>query len=592
MSESPNKLSHFWQELKRRKVVHVITVYASVAYVIIELIGNLAEPLNLPPNLLTIVVIVLAVGFPLAIILSWLYDVTSEGVEKTKPIEEVKEGEKTVVPNAWKIATYVSFVVIIGLVTFNIIGGSKQLRAGDIQSIVILPFENFTGEDQFENMVSSMHSLLCGDMGRISGLRVIGKTTSKIYKEADMSAKDIARELNVDAVVEATVMCLGDTVCMQFSLVSTTGEEHQIWIGDYREDKGQILNLYNRITRQIAKEVKIELSVEEERLLARSRTVDREAYDAYLMGSYFIDDGSKESLYKALEYLNSAVEKDPDWAPLYSGLTMVWLSIAQAGYESPEIAGPKIFENLKKALELDPDLADSHEVNGMMAYLVEWDWEKSEKEFLKALAINPNDAQTRVFYAQLLSILQRPGEALTQGQLAIDQDPLSPLIQVLYSALLVGLDDCETALAHLEKVLITDSEHFLANNVIEPAAFRCKDYEKAFQATIHILPLEEDTLKEIEAIFDEHGFVAAYEEIMHHMEALALNSYVVPLEMAYRYVMANQYDKAMDWVEKGFELHDGNMPYIATGMYNLDPLFNNPRFIDIAEKMNLPMKKD
>ena len=198
MPISPNKLSRFWQEIKRRRVIHVITVYASVSWVLIQLINNLAEPLNLPPKLFIIVLIVLVVGFPLAIILSWIYDVTSEGVEKTKPIEELKEGEKTGIPNAWKIATYVSFIVIIGLTVLNIVGGGKQLRAGDIQSLVILPFENYTGDDQLDNMVSSMHSLLCGDMGRISGLRVIGKTSSKIYKDTDMSAKDIARELNVE----------------------------------------------------------------------------------------------------------------------------------------------------------------------------------------------------------------------------------------------------------------------------------------------------------------------------------------------------------------------------------------------------------
>ena len=130
------KLSQVWQELKRRRVIHVITIYASAAFVVIELINNLAEPLNLPPNLLTIAVIVLAVGFPLVIILSWLYDLTSKGIEKTKPLEEVSDGEEKVVPNAWKIATYVSFVVIIGLVTFNIAGSSKQLRAGDRRNLV------------------------------------------------------------------------------------------------------------------------------------------------------------------------------------------------------------------------------------------------------------------------------------------------------------------------------------------------------------------------------------------------------------------------------------------------------------------------
>ena len=113
MSGNPNKLSRFWQELKRRRVIHVITVYASAAFVLIELVNNLTEPLNLPAGLATIVVIVLAVGFPPAVILSWLYDLTGRGIEKTKPQQELKEGEKTVVPNAWRIATIISFVLII-----------------------------------------------------------------------------------------------------------------------------------------------------------------------------------------------------------------------------------------------------------------------------------------------------------------------------------------------------------------------------------------------------------------------------------------------------------------------------------------------
>ena len=126
MPQKRSPISQFWQELKRRRVVHVITVYASASFLLIELVNNLTEPLNLPSSLATIVIIVLSVGFPLAIILSWLYDLTSEGVKKTKPIKEVKEVERTVVPNAWKIATYISFAVIVGLVTFNIIGGEER----------------------------------------------------------------------------------------------------------------------------------------------------------------------------------------------------------------------------------------------------------------------------------------------------------------------------------------------------------------------------------------------------------------------------------------------------------------------------------
>ncbi len=428
MAANPNKLSRFWQELKRRRVVHVITVYASAAFVSIELINNLAEPLNLPPNLLTIVVIVLAVGFPLVIILSWLYDISSDGVEKTKPAEELKEGEKTVVPNAWKIATYVSFIVIIGLAVLNIVGGGKQLRAGDIQSLVVLPFDNYTGDDLLENMVSGMHALLVGDIGRISEVRVLGKTSSDVYKDVNISATRIAAELDVDAVLEASVMSLGDSVCIQFRLVQTTGKEKQLWIAEYREDKNQIINLYNQVTKQIADEIMIELTPQEERLFAKSRTVDREAYDDYLRSYQYWDDLSQESLNKGLEYLNLAVEKDPDFAPLYVGLSQVWGGLAQTGFESPEIAGPKAFEYLNKALELDPDLPEAHAMSAGIAVWAEWDWEKGEKEYLKALELNPNDVMSRVFYGHLLMILQRPEEALSQAQLAVELDPLNPLV--------------------------------------------------------------------------------------------------------------------------------------------------------------------
>jgi adenylate cyclase len=323
MPANHNKIFRFWQELKRRRIIHVITVYASSSFVLIELVNNLTEPLNLPPSLATIVVIVLAVGFPLAVVLSWIFDLTGEGIKKTRSIEEMPEGQTATVPNAWKITTYLSFMVIIALLTINIVRGSERLHAGDIQSLVILPFENYTGDDQLENMVSSMHSLLIGEMGRLSGLRVIGKTSSKIYKDADMSAKDIARELKVDAVVEGTVMCLGDTVCMQFRLVSTKGEEYQVWSEDYQEDKGKVMNLYNDITRQIANEVRIELTPEEKRLLDKTKTIDKDAFDAYLRSYTHWDDLSEESTRLAIQYLNSAVEKDPNWAPLWSGLAQL-----------------------------------------------------------------------------------------------------------------------------------------------------------------------------------------------------------------------------------------------------------------------------
>ena len=225
MSYNPNKLSQFWHELKRRRVIHVITVYASAAFVIIELVNNLTEPLNLPDKLATLVIIVLAVGFTPAVVLSWLYDLTLKGIEKTRPIESIDEEVKASVPNAWKIATIISFMVIIGLVTVNIVVGTRGLRPGDIQSLVILPFDNFTGDDQLDWVADGMHSSLIGDMGKVAGLRVLGKTTSNAYKETDMTATDIAKKHDVDALVEPTLTCYGDIVCIQIRVITPYPEE-------------------------------------------------------------------------------------------------------------------------------------------------------------------------------------------------------------------------------------------------------------------------------------------------------------------------------------------------------------------------------
>jgi adenylate cyclase len=588
----PNKLSQFWQELKRRKVLRSLAIYAGTAFIILEASSIIFPLWDFPEWSINLVLWLLILGAFINVIIAWIYDITAGGMRRTKPMEEVTPEERIPDSRVWKAATYISLVVIVGLIVLNIVGGGKQLRAGDIESLVILPFENFTGDDQLDNMVSSMHSLLCGDMGRISGLRVIGKTSSKVYKDTDLSAKDIARELNVDAVLEPTIMCLGDSVCMQFRLVSTTGEEDQIWVGDYREDKRQILNLFNRLTRQVADEVMIELTPEEERLLAKSRTVDREAYDAYLKARYYVNDFSKESLFKALDYLNSAIEKEPDWAPLYGGLAELWMNIQLGGYESPSVAAPKISENLNKAMELDPDLAQVHYLSAMKAHWVEWNWEKSEKEFLKTLAINPNDSWARLLYSQLLLILQRNDEALAQIELAAGLDPLNPAEKLLYSGTLIQAGDFAAALSVAEELVADDPMDMNAKVMLEIAAYNLGEYDEVIKSLKHKLPFSEDVYEGIVRIYNESGIVAAYEELMKHMEKYAENIPIGWAGMAGGYIIANQPDKAMDWIEKGFEAHDPQITYItATGRF-YEQLFGNPRFIAICKKMNLPLPED
>jgi len=171
--DSPNKLSKFWQELKRRNVHRSLAIYAGSAFVFLEAATIIFPRWGFPDWTIDLVLYLLILGAFITIIVSWIFDITPEGVKKTKPLEESTETEKPADSKVWKAATFISLVVIAGLLTFNIFGGTKSLKAGDIQSLLILPFDNFTGDDQLDYVAAGMHSALIGDMGRISALRVI-----------------------------------------------------------------------------------------------------------------------------------------------------------------------------------------------------------------------------------------------------------------------------------------------------------------------------------------------------------------------------------------------------------------------------------
>jgi TolB-like protein len=484
-------------------------------------------------------------------------------------------------------------ITIVSLIVFKIIGG-KQVRAGSIESIVILPFGNYTGTDTLDPYISGMHSLLINELGKIKGLRIISKVSSDSYVNTDKSIPQIAKELKVDAAIEVGILSFGDTICMQPRLMSGDTEEKQIWVGDYREAKGNLFNLYNQIIRQIAGEVKVSLTQKEVTMLAESRSVDPEAMNELLRGYSYLDDLSPASLAKARDYLYSAVEKDSEWAPLYSALGTVWYFMGVFGGQSPEIVTSKVYENIDKALKLDPDLAEAHRISAIMAWVEEWNWEKAEKEILEALAINPNHSLSRLYYSFILFTLQRPDEAKMQADFAYKLDPLNPLIQSIYGLTKLNGGDCASSLSVLENVVASDPDYYLAHNYIQIAAFQCGDLDKAFEADKHVLSqlylFDEELMDEIERIYHEKGFNEAYNEITKQLEILAEKVYISPSDMAFRYYMINEDNKAIDWFEKGAEIHEPGILMLTT-IYGSTRLYYNPRFIAICEKMNLPLPK-
>jgi len=470
------------------------------------------------------------------------------------------------------------------------------LRVGqDKKSIAVLPFINDSLDQENTYFINGVMEEILNNLQKIKDLRVISRTSVEQYRDKKKPISEIAQELGVKYIVEGSGQKYGNSFRLRAQLIMAEHESH-LWGESFQQkitDVEDIFNIQIKIAESIAEELKAVISPEEKRLIEKIPAADLEVYNEYLQVRSYRNDFSRESLNKALEFLNGAVEKDPDLALLYSGLMEVWMGIQQMGYEPPSVTAPKIFENLNKALELDPDIAEVHYFSAMIAHLMEWDWEKSEKEFLMALAINPNDSVSRIIYSQLLAVLQRNDEALAQGKLAYSLDPLNPNMKIWYAATLLATGDFKTGLSLLEEVVAVDQGNYMANSAITMAAYRTKEYDKVIRAEKYLLPLliGENAFKEIERIYDEHDITLAYNEIMKHLEEFAQNNPISPIDMAYRYITANQPDKAMDCIEKGFEIHDPVMIYIATKMCNLDPLFKNPRFIAICEKMNLPLPK-
>ncbi len=591
MTTKFNKLSIFWNELKRRKVIRSLAIYAGSAFIILEAATIIFPRWDFPDWSIDLVLWLLVLGAFINVIISWIYDITPAGVQRTKTLEEVSEGDTPADSRKWKAATYISLVVILALVAYNVLP-KKSVKAGEILSLAVLPFDNYTGDDQLEYFVSGLHSSLIGDMGRISGLRVISKTSSSVFKGGNMSVPQIASELDVDAVVEATVMCVGDSICLQVRVVSVYPEEKQLWIADYKEEKGQILNLYNRITKQIADEVKIELTVDEELQLAESRTVDPAALDAYLKGQYYWELLNQDSIQKTLEYFQLATEIDPEWADPWAGLAQAWGMFSFYEILPKSTTTPMKEKYLNRALELNPNSAKAHFVNATHAVWTEWDWEKGEQEFLKSLEINPNDALTRLYYAHLLMILRRQDEALHQANLGLKLDPLKRIVHFLYGGVLIGTGHYQGAIDFYEKALLADPDAPLADNGLLLPSYLTGDYDKWMQEWVKKVRWSNEAKASVVNTFHEKGHIAAIEEMFMLNEKYAPEDCFMGEGIKRdRYLHLKEYENAMDHIEKIYETQRVDAAYLATSPY-FEQMKDNPRYLALLKKMNLPLPEE
>ncbi len=470
---------------------------------------------------------------------------------------------------------------------------NRKQQAAGIRSIAIMPFANYTGDESKAYLASGLQDALITELCQLGSVRVTARTSTMQYANFQKTINEIASELNVEGVIETSLIGLGENIRIQLKLYSAFPAEQMIWSQVYDSDMSDILNLYNQVIKNIADEIQISLTPEQEKKLNKTMKINAQAYEAYLMGRQHFQSVSEKDLIKAREYLEYGIEKEPEWAPLYAGLAQVWLTMAQIGFEPPEVSGPKIFENINKALELDPGFPDLHFTLALIATWVEWDWEKGEKEFKLALEVNPNDAASLVYYGQLHGILQRRDECELLAAKGVSIDPFNPFILSIAGAAYLCINENLKGLELAERALEIKPGDVIANVVLEAAVTELNDYKKAMEAvraTSSEIGLD---MKELEELMDKEKYKEAYREHAFIMEKLynegkaGMNA----IDVAVKFIMVDEIEKGIHYIEKAYEAHEQGLPIIATSINGMEKIQKDPRIIEIIQKMKLPNGK-
>ncbi len=478
-------------------------------------------------------------------------------------------------------------IIIIAVIGFNLLNGPPET----INSIAVLPLENLTGDPEQEYFADGATDELIGQLAQIKAVRVISRRTIMQYKGVEKSLPEVARELNVDAIVEGTVYQVGENVRIRVQLIDALPEERNLWAQNYERAGTDVLLMYGEIARAIADNSNVELTEEEKTRLASARRIDPEAYAACIKGMSHWYKLTPPDLDVAQQYFESALEIDPDYALAHTGISLVWIGRQQLGLLPPSEATPKAKEALARAFELDTMLVEAHFAMAAIKTWVDWDWEAGEKAFLRTIELNPNYPDALVYYSNLLCYLGRPDEAITQAEKALELDPLNSLFMGIYGNSLVLLGRYDEAAIQARNSLKTSPNNPVGHSILMEVYQIKGQFEEAFtEAKAFFTAMGQEPFVEIiDQGYAKSGYSGAMKSAADTMAAFSQQAYIPPWFIAFIYAASGDIEETLDWLEKGYAIKDPNMPYIGGGIID-SLLHDDPRFQDLLRRMNLPQK--
>jgi TolB-like protein/tetratricopeptide (TPR) repeat protein len=551
------RLRSFILELRRRRVFRVAAIYVVIAFATLQGVDILAPALRLPEWTLTLFVVLVLVGFIVAMGLAWAFDVGPDGIRRATEVDVAAPAPvRPALP-----------------------------AQSDTPCIAVIPFLNLSPDPDNEFFADGVTVDVIASLSKIRGLRVISRTSVMQFKKRDQSLQQIAMTLGATTVVDGSVRRERGRVRIVAELIDVTTDRH-IWSETYDRQLTDIFAIQSDVAFHIATALRAELSLDEQARIRQTPTGSMVAYESYLRGRHLLIGFTPESMARAIEHFENALEADPTYALAHASIAIAYTELSDGGVVAPAVARPRANAAAAEALRLDPLLSEAHTAAGYIKSLWEFDWSGAEAAFRKALELSPSNADAYDFYGRMCSALGRFDEAVELVRRAQELDPLAHRTDLANALLRAGRYD--EAVAAGERAVEREPSHARARATLGWAYFKSGRMAEGLAELERAVELAPDSVQWLAQLGQARamaGQEAAARSILHQLEQRAAVAFVSPYHLAFVHTGLGEHDRAIDLLHDALDQGTGSIHGIR-GSFLFAPLREHPRFGSLAERLD------
>src|SRR5438034_3004624 len=591
------KIDNFLSELKRRNVYKVAIAYIVAGWALSQGIAQVFPVFDIPNWAIRMIVLLIVVGFPVAVVFAWFFEITPEGVKRTEVADAMPRVAKQK-KRAWIYVVVIGGAISIALFFVgrylgqqNAAESGPSLRA---KSIAVLPFDNLSRDPDNAFFAEGVQDEILTRLAKVADLKVISHTSTQRFKSAPSDLRDIAKQLGVMNILEGSVQKANDQVRLNLQLINAVTDAH-LWADIYDRKLTDLFAVESDIAKTIADTLQAKITGSEKSLISKTPTTNNEAYELYLKGRFFWNKRTGPDLRKAIAYFNQAIAKDPNYALAYAGLADAYVLLPPYGAASALESFPQAEAAAKKALELDDALAEAHTSLAQVLVSYDFDFEGSTREFERAITLNPNYATAHHWYGSGPPLsLGEFDRTIAELKRAQQLDPLSVIINADLGVGLTAARRYDEAIAQLRKTIEMDPRFYFAHWNLGEALELKGQLREALAEYKKAAELDEDPFV-LALVGQADAKLGQRDEaikILSQLERLATKRYVANYSFAIMHMALGEKAKAIDWLERAYRDRSG--PEIVGIKVDpmLDPLHGDPRFEALVQKVLAPKNSE